>query len=248
MKLYLGNLLSRVKEYSQSLDIKEVFVECPWVIIDENKNQQKYIFKRNGDLIMSLNGQVTIGKWEYLSAAKSLVIDRNVDKILLNQNFVDPVVMVLKMDGAMNHENLILANEILLPDLDVVKYLKKLLYYRKQIKTDILKSGEHLEFNNFSGYISGNIVTIEGENVPDGILEFAESEKKILVKQSKIIKVLVPKKYTTDWGEIVIDQEEHCPPSNGDVVLSKYGAHVPDGKYRIGFMKSINVQNGKVVK
>ena len=88
MKNYLSNILPRIKQFSQDLDKKEGFVDVPWVIIDELQNQQKYIFKRNGELLMSLNGQVTVGKWEYLSAARSLLIDRNVDKILLNQNFI----------------------------------------------------------------------------------------------------------------------------------------------------------------
>lgn len=74
---------------------------------------------------MSLNGSVNIGKWEYLPTAKSLLIDRIADKILLNQYFFDPAVMVLKKDGS-NNDNLILANEILLPNLDVVEYLKEL--------------------------------------------------------------------------------------------------------------------------
>jgi hypothetical protein len=67
MKQYLNNLLPRIKQFSESLDKKESFIDTPWVIVDEDLNQQKYIFKRNGELIMSLNGQVSIGKWEYLS-------------------------------------------------------------------------------------------------------------------------------------------------------------------------------------
>src|SRR5438067_1451304 len=129
MKYYLSNLIPRIKQFSQDLDKKDVFVDIPWVIIDEQQKQQKYIFKRNGELLMSSNGQVTIGKWEYLSTAKSLLIDRIVDKILLNQNFIDSAVMVLKKDG-IKDENLILANEILLPDLDVVRYLKNLFYQK----------------------------------------------------------------------------------------------------------------------
>ena len=125
MKLYLSNLLPRLQEYSLSLDKKEVFVEKPWVIVDENLNQQKYIFRRDGELIMSLNGTVKIGSWEYIAAAKSLLINRIQDKILLNQFFIDPAVMVLKKDG-FKDENLIMANEILIPDLDVTTYLKKI--------------------------------------------------------------------------------------------------------------------------
>ena len=132
MNKYLTNLIQRLKEFSANLDKIEFFVDVPWVIVDENLNQQKYIFKRNGDLIMSLNGQVNIGKWELLSAARSILIDRIQDKILLNQNFIDPAVMILKKDG-FNDENLILANQILIPDLNVTEYLKQLYYQKNKI-------------------------------------------------------------------------------------------------------------------
>ena len=46
MKNYLSNILPRLKQYSHDLDRKEVFIEVPWVIIDEQLNQQKYIFSQ----------------------------------------------------------------------------------------------------------------------------------------------------------------------------------------------------------
>ena len=129
MKQYVLNLIPRLKEFSASLDKNELFVEMPWVLVDDELNQQKYIFKRDGELIMSLNGQVTIGKWEYLSAAKSLLIDRVQDKILLNQSYIDPGVMVLKKDG-LTDGYIFLANELVISDLNVAHYLRNL-YYAK---------------------------------------------------------------------------------------------------------------------
>ena len=89
MKEYISNIIPRLKDLSLTLDRKENFIEKPWVWLDEDNNQQKFIFKRNGELIMSLNGQAAIGKWEYISSAKSLLIDRIQDKILLNQDFIN---------------------------------------------------------------------------------------------------------------------------------------------------------------
>ncbi len=247
MKNYLSSLLPRLKQFSQDLDKKEIFVDIPWVIVDEQQNQQKYIFKRNGDLLMSLNGQVTIGKWEYLSSAKSLLIDRIVDKILLNQNFIDTAVMVLKKDG-LKDENLILANEILLPDLDVVRYLKNLFYKKNSIALGLLKTGETLEFNNYQGFIDGNKVTIEGDPVPDGVVEFAKTDKKLVIENSKIIRVLVKQSYDTNFGKIIIEQTENSSPSKGDFVYLDENVYAPDGKYKLGFMRHITVENGRIIK
>ncbi len=246
MKQFINNLLPRLKQFSENLDRKELFIEIPWVIIDDNLNQQKYIFKRNGDLIMSLNGQVTIGKWEYLAAARSLLIDRIQDKILLNQNFIDPAVMALKKDG-FKDENLILANEILLPDLNVADYLKKLFYQKNNIVVRKLKTGEFLELNNYDGWINGKKITIEGEPVSDGFIELEESEKRYVVKDSRIIKVLVKENYKTNKGMISVEQQEYFNPSNGDLVIQNNEV-APDGKYRLGFMRHITVSNGRISK
>lgn len=122
MLLYIKNLLPRLRQYSQSLDKIELLVEHPWVLIDEEMNQHKYIFRRNGDLLMSINGKGVKGKWEYLSVAKSLWIDRGQDNIMLNHDFIDPAVMILKMDGNKDMP-FVLANENLVPELKVLMYL-----------------------------------------------------------------------------------------------------------------------------
>jgi len=232
-----------LKQFSENLDKKEIFIEKPWVIIDDNLNQQKYIFKRNGDLVMSLNGQVTIGKWEYISAARSLLIDRIQDKILLNQNFIAPAVMVLKKDG-LKDENFILVNEILLPDLNVAAYLKKLYYQKNNIEVRELTTGEFLELKNFQGRYS---VTIEGEFVPDGI-QLAKSGRKYIIKNSSIDKVLIVKKdYETNKGTITIEQQDYFIPSKGDFVYQN-NQNAPNGKYRLGFLEYITVENGQIIK
>lgn len=242
MKLFLNNLIPRLKEFSASLDRIEIFVDKPWVIIDENLNQQKYIFKRDGSLIMSLNGKVTIGKWEHLSSAQSLLIDRIQDKILLNQNFIDPGVMILKTDG-LKDENFILANELIIPDLDITTYLKRLYYKNNNIATVKLKSGKILEVYNYTGILLRNKLTIDGEPVSDGQLEL-ESEKKLFVRDSKLVYMLETKKYETNKGTIYVEQR-YASPEKGDLVYQD-NKPAPDGKYRLAFMYHIVVKNGKI--
>lgn len=147
MKIYLKNILPRIKQFSQDLDRKEIFIDQPWVIIDEDMNQQKYIFKRDGELIMSYNGEAIKGTWEYISAAKSLLINRVNDSLLLNQGFIDPKVMVLKKDGLKDNNNLIMANQNLLPNLDVERYLKNIYYHNNRILNRYSESGQTLEIH-----------------------------------------------------------------------------------------------------
>jgi hypothetical protein len=245
MQLYLNNLLTRLRQFSATLDRKEIFIESPWVIIDENQNQKKYIFKRNGDLIISINGEVIDGKWEYLSAAKSLCINTGNKKLLLNQDFIDPTVMVLKKDG-LKGENLILANENLLPDLDVVKYLKKLFYQKNSVATAKLNDGKILELHYYDGYINNNIVTIETEPIEDCSVETLDLKTRYVITSGKISKVFVKRDYETKQGKITIEVQQHSDPKKGDLVLMN-NTLAPDGKYKIGFFNTITVANGRII-
>ena len=76
---FITNLLPRLRQFSQSLDQAELFVDKPWVLLDEDGQQQTYIFQRGGKLIMSLDGKVQMGTWEYIAAAQRLLIDRGAD-------------------------------------------------------------------------------------------------------------------------------------------------------------------------
>lgn len=216
----------------------------PWVLIDSEGGFQKYIFKRDGELVMSLNGVVTIGKWEYLAPAKSLLIDRLKDKILLNQNFVDSAVMVLNQDGLKNG-NFVLANEVLIPDLDVSSYIKKLFYAKNNIFQRELPDGMNLEFHNYPNVI-GSKVTIEMKPIENATIK--SFGKRYVVENGVLIGILVTSNFTTDRGDIAIEYYD------GSTVVKK-GNNViqgvelaPDGKYRLGFMNYITVQNGRIIK
>lgn len=247
MKLYIENLIPRLKDFSASLDKKEIFIEKPWIFIDGESNLQKYIFRRNGELVMSLNGNVTSGKWEYISATKSLLIDRISDKILLNQNFIDPAVMILKMDG-LNGGNFILANEELLTSVGVEDYLKKLYYQKNNISILKIKSGIELEVADFNGStMNKNKVSIEGETIPDSVFEHAIHERKYIIRDSRIFRIIVNEDYKTKHGLITIEQEQYFSASKGDSVFFN-GLSAPNGKYKLAFMYYIEVKNGLISK
>ena len=245
MNLYLENLLPRIKQYSKDLDHLEIFIDLPWITIDENQKKYKYIFKRNGELLMSSDGQVKIGYWEYLSAAKSLLINRIDDKILLNQYFVDGAVMVLKLDGP--NENFILANEQIIPDFNVSIYLKNLYYKKNNIGTITLNNKHLLEISNYSNGFFNNSVLINGESVADGTLEQLNTGKKYEIIDSRINRVLIDKTYKSDKGDLVIEYESYMGRYvTGDLVKMN-GNAAPDGKYELGFLRHIYVKNGKLV-
>ena len=136
--------LSTIKNFTKSLRKKNLLVEKPWALVDDDGKIQKLIFKSDKGLILSKNGKVTEGSWDYFPEAKSLLIDRVTDKLLLNEEFIDDNVLILKKDGTDN-EYFALANENVIPDYNIPKYLNTLKCEREDIKERNLLDGSVIQ-------------------------------------------------------------------------------------------------------
>lgn len=228
-----------------------IFIDKPWSMVDSDSDIQKLIFKRNHELVMSKNGQVSIGRWQYLSEAKCLMIDRGIDKILLNEGFLDKSVMILKKDGTDN-TFYVLANQNELPDLDVEGYLKKLRHKRLYILTLKLKAGGVLEVlganNHEASPKKGHKVTIDASDVPDGGYELLDVNQKYYVKDGVIAFIVHVNEYKTKTNQtIVIEQFDQLEIKKKDLVFID-GSPAPDGNYNLRNAPKIIVKNGAIVK
>ena len=129
---------------TMSLKKKGILIEKPWALVDEDGEIQKLIFKRDKGLILSKNGKVTEGHWDYYPEAKSLLIDRGTDKLLLKEQFIDENVLILKKDGTDN-DFFALANENSIPDYNIPKYLNTLKCKEFGITQRLLLNGNILQ-------------------------------------------------------------------------------------------------------
>ncbi len=255
MKVYLKSIAKQLRNYSLSLDQISILIDKPWALIDEEFEIQKLIFKKNHELILSKNGNVQIGKWDYFPEAKSLLIDRNSDKILCNAAFVDNGVMILKLDGTEN-KFFMLANENIVPDLDADRYLKKLRNQKLGIAQAELNDGRILEVQRESENISpklGDPVTIDAEKIEDGKYQLAQKQKYYKqkyyeIKRSHIFKILTETKYINPNGqEIYIQQQDNLEIKNGDYVYM-FGQPVKTTLINFNKTKNLVVREGKVVR
>lgn len=250
MKIYLQDIVNRLTQVSEKLDNTTLFIDKPWVLIDSNSDYHKYIFRRNGELVMSLNGHSQVGKWEYLPVAKSILIDRIKDKILLNQFFFDSAVMVLKFDGS-NNQLFVLANETIIPDLDVKRYLQSLTYKKFNIITGQLENGKTLEIHREASNSQPQIgmkATIDGDEPKDGKYKSKDTGRYYELRNGKIFRITHPFTYKTTDGQILtIEQTRENSISVGDLVyLDNKPANT--GKYRLGLLNNITVINGVISK
>lgn len=250
MKVYLKSIVKQLRNYSATLDKTSILVDKPWALIDEEFEMQKLIFKKNKELILSKNGQVQIGKWDYFPEAKSLLIDRNTDKILCNEAFIDKGVLVLRLDGT-DSRFFILANENIVPDLDANRYLKELRYQKLKIAETKLVDGRILEVQREEDYGTikiGNPVTVEADTIEDGKYQLAETKKYYEVKKGRIFKILTETTYTNpDKHEIVIHQQDSWKIRNGDEAFM-FGKHIDTAVINFSTNRNLVVKDGKVIR
>lgn len=265
MKIYLQNIVKDLKQFSESLDKQTMLINKPWALIDSELGIQKLIFKKNKELILSKDGQVTEGKWDYFPEAKSLLIDRGFDKILCNETYIDDSILVLKMDG-IKDDFFVLANENNIPDLDAYAYLRRLYYNKYGIQTTLLSDDRNLQIKpNYNDTIGiGSVVTIDESSTQDGSYLTKDGSQKIYVQNNKIFEIKYFKKYKLENGNDLIVEQNNKYSIEVGCTVSIQNKQISDGEYliekgykklyiignqiaRISYMKKYNVVNSTQV-
>lgn len=153
MHEYLNNLLPRLRTLSKTLNQVEIFADKEWVFVDANSNNPHlYTFLRDKRLIVSVNGENKIGKWEILPTGKLLIEFSNEPPMLLENAFVNNAVLVLKKNGE-NDQPFILFDRLEIPDGNIIKYLKNLEKTIDLIPDEIDDDDKEDKFAVFFGYV-----------------------------------------------------------------------------------------------
>lgn len=100
MQTLILDIIPRIKMYSKKLNELALLTDKHWVLMDENlENKIVFIFRKKGNqLLISKNGNIEKGDWEYLGN-NSLLIDRSSGSFLFKHGFIDDNVLALKVDG-----------------------------------------------------------------------------------------------------------------------------------------------------
>ena len=98
MKLYLKDLFSRIKNYSQQLDAEAILYNKKWLFITEDSDEVVYIFRPNNELIVTLNGVGVKGKWEILFD-NTISIEVKDEIRVYNAAFVEEKFLALQLDS-----------------------------------------------------------------------------------------------------------------------------------------------------
>jgi hypothetical protein len=109
MKTFVSDIIPKIQRFSKKLDDVTLLTNQHWVVIDQLETTKTvYIFRQNGELLISTNGKVNKAKWEYLGH-NSILIDIANESYLFKPDIFDENILALKIDS--KNEYAILVNE-----------------------------------------------------------------------------------------------------------------------------------------
>ena len=246
MKYYLKDIFPRLSKYSATLDQTAFLVDKPWVVnSSDDQPFQKLIFRRDGRVHLSSDGNLMDGKWEYLPEAQALIIDYGTNKKLYRHEFLDEAVLALKIDGRKTDSDkdfFVLGNEKFISDGDSIRYLKNKYYSKYSAIPGRIEKGNkpYTEPIKTEYGSPGHKLPPKKPALEDGFHTLEGGTKKILVRNGKQVKTLHKRTYD---GNISIWQDYNIPQA-GNVVLN-----VDSGTFKIqikGEHYKISVNNGKI--
>ncbi|WP_346855411.1 hypothetical protein [uncultured Draconibacterium sp.] len=237
MNEIIGYLLKSVITSTYSLKKRTILIDKPWALIDNDGEIQKLIFKKNNGLILSKNGTVTEGSWEYFPEARALLINRGVDKLLLNEQFIDNNVLILKKDGTDN-EFFSLANEITIPDYNIPKYLNSLKCKKLKIYEQKLLNGKLIQIHD--GHTISDLGSYRGKFVEllDSKLNTYDIIDGSYISDSKLYTIYVNDKHITE-----VERNVLLELANNHTIEIENGTSM--GRY--GNLKKKVTQNGNLI-
>ena len=145
MKTYILDSINRIKRLGENLDAKTILCNKSWQIFNDTGEKELYIFQENGDILLSTNGIVSQGKWQYISANKSILISVKENSYMLHPSFSINNIMAMNLDGTERYMLMIEEQSLLALQL---KSLEDLNQYLLSIEnTEKQKEQKHEEDN-----------------------------------------------------------------------------------------------------
>jgi hemin uptake protein HemP len=179
MKTFIADIIPKIQRYSDKLDNLTLLTNQHWVLI-ENLEQEKqlYLFRPNNELLISKNGKIEKGKWEYLGN-KSLLIDQGGQAFLFKHGFFDENLLALKIDSKDEYAFFVNENKYegdINSSVKVLDFLTTHYLHRdnineienqtgirikkdtREISSNTILTNDNIEINNQKGYSTAEIV------------------------------------------------------------------------------------------
>ncbi|WP_194768798.1 hypothetical protein [Tamlana sp. I1] len=240
---YLKFLFTKLKSFDDKLSNIALLQEKFWIRINDNNFSEKWFFRNNGELIISINGNIIDGRYEYLNQG-NLILEYEKIKILLNQNFIYKDILLLKKGSNESDFYAFYDETKFTPDqfLKFIETSKKQDLNIKQIQLADKTNAEILMNPNQQIISLGNSVLIN-QKLTD--LNSIETNANFYELQDGIIKnILFKFNYKLFDNDIIVKQKCKTINIEDEIVDSKFP--IKNGKYKIGFNIGIEIQNNRI--
>jgi hypothetical protein len=148
MKTFISDLIPKIARYSDKLDNLTLLTNQHWVALGElSETRIVYIFRPNGDLLVSRNGIVEKARWEYLGQ-ESLLLETKAENYLFKQDFNDGNVLALRVDSS--NEYVLLVNESRynseLNSLEAINHFLRSKYLENNLRFPLKQKTTHISY------------------------------------------------------------------------------------------------------
>ena len=108
MKTYILDFFPKIKRLSQKINNLNLLKGKKWIHINDENTKRIFIFRDNNILLISVNGVVKTGRWEFIDE-DLLLLSTGEDSFLYNHGFLDGNLFALNLDST--NEYLLFVNE-----------------------------------------------------------------------------------------------------------------------------------------
>jgi hypothetical protein len=224
MKTYLADIIPKIQRFSKQLDNLTLLTNQHWVVIDGIlEGKSVYIFRPNGELLISTNGEVERARWELLGQ-NSILVDMKHKSYLFKHGFFDENVLALKIDGREEYAFLLNENRY----------------------SGELNSVEQVVDFLSSSYLSRDAKKSLGQEEEPITVTMIQPEPTRAIELLGVSPHKIWARYSSNLGEVEFEiHENNTFPGKGDRA-AKNGKVAPGGRYKISPLVHIDVSNGAV--
>jgi hypothetical protein len=238
------------------VEVVSKFANTLWVVVADDEETMKLVFKQDGKLMISRKGTVSEGHYEPLLVANSIVITINGASRLYNHIYTDEGLIFLQLDDG-DSKPFVMINNNLLGGKSPREYINDTYVIPQKAKelhgelasvpwitiwqgSKPISVYESRASNRFFAYHKSEILT-------EGTYKFKDNAVVlIVVALGEVEEFYRPKKVRLkDGANLVV----HVNPVDGIIngcKVFKNDLPAPNGRYKLSWVKSINVKNGVV--
>lgn len=121
MKYFLSDIIPRLQQYTRKLDDITCLANQNWILTNSDPSVKTiFIFRKNRELLISKNGAVEEGSWEYVGN-NSILIRNCSGSHLFKHGFLDKNILILKQDDVFSEYVLFLNENVFSDKLKTVE-------------------------------------------------------------------------------------------------------------------------------